>query len=379
MFALLVPGALAGSLVLEVGPETHIDVGRAGNWGRVFPAEDGWHFFFAAGGDYHHVPLDAELRPDLSALRSLTGRGDLVDHAIAACPDGTWLHVASRSVNRLDDSATTFRYGADLSLLATRDLYEAEPLQEHRDMPALCTDGFVATAFFEPDSFVGYRLVELGEDLAPVRVVEPEGLTIVTGSSLYRDGDTVGIVGFRGADTDFLRAREYDLETLALVDPHLQDVSPPGLRAYWSQGLARVGNRWVVAHMARDDAEGWTAQDGDVFLSVFNADWRFLEQVQVSANTPPNGGMQPWLAFSDDTLVVSYTRELENYAFVVRIDRVEAGLDPGPEDTADTAPADTDTSDTPNDTSGAETCGCGGGAALAPVLLLPALFVRRRC
>ncbi|MDP2312946.1 MAG: hypothetical protein Q8P41_08575 [Pseudomonadota bacterium] len=381
---LLVPGALAGSLFVAVDPETLIDVDRSGNWGRLFPAAEGWDFFFASGGDYQHVPLDDAFVPDLARLTRLTGRADLVDHAITRCPDGTWLHVASSTVNLLDDSATAFRYDAALALTASAALYTAEPQQVHRDMPVVCVEGFSATGFFDPDNYVSFRLVELGADAAAVRVVEPEDAPIVTGSSLFSDGATVGIASFRGNAGDLLHVTEYSLPDLAVVDRHLQNVSVAGETAYWSQGLARVGNRYVLAHMARDPDAGFAAQDGDLWLSVFNLDWRRLEQIQLSHNTPPNGGMQPWLALRDDTLVVTYTRELQTYVYAVTVDRVEAGLDPAPEDTA--APVDTST-DTATDTSGDDTaapveapdpgstCGCGGSAAW---LLATLSLVRRR-
>ncbi|MES2643437.1 MAG: hypothetical protein V4850_28395 [Myxococcota bacterium] len=382
---LLASGAWAGSLLVDVGPETHIDVDRSGNWGRLFPAETGWDFFFASGGEYQHVPLDDAFVPDLTRLTRLTGRSDLVDHAIARCPDGSWLHIASASALSLDDSAWAFRYDADLGMTASSQLFDSEPTQVHRDMPVVCAEGFAATGFFDPDSRVSFRLVELGPDATAVRVVEPDHAPIVTGSSLFSDGVTVGIASFKGDDGDYLHVTEYTTADLAVEDRHLQDVSIRGQKAYWSQGYTRVGNRHVLAHMVRDEAAGFDAQDGDVWLSVFNLDWRLSEQVQVSHNTPPNGGMQPWLTFRDDTLVVSYTRELENYAFVVTIDRVEAGLDPGPDEPDDTAePSDTgDTSDSGTiDTAVDEdpepvesACGCNGAAAW---LLLPLALTRRR-
>lgn len=381
---LLSTPAFAGSLFVDIGAETHVDVDRSGNWGRLFPAEEGWDFFFASGGEYQHVPLDDAFVPDLSRLTRLTGRTDLVDHAITRCPDGSWLHVASATATRLDDSAWAFRYDTDLAVTASAQLFDAEPSQEHRDMPIVCAEGFAATGFFDPDNRVSFRLVELGPDAAAVRVVEPEHAPIVTGSSLFSDGVTVGIASFPGSTGDYLHVSEYTLPDLGLVDRHLQDISVAGQKAYWSQGYARVGNRHVLAHMVRGESAGFDAQDGDVWLSVFNLDWRLSEQVQVSHNTPPHGGMQPWLTFRDDILVVSYTRELQNYVFPVTIDRVEAGLDPRPEEPDDTAEP-TDTSDTGADTSVDEdpepvepACGCNGAGAWLLVPLVVGPLTRRR-
>ncbi|MDP2304949.1 MAG: hypothetical protein Q8P18_02865 [Pseudomonadota bacterium] len=387
VISLLVSGALAGSMFVHIGEETLIDVDRASNWGRIFPAETGWDFFYASTGDYAHVPLDEAFQPDLTRITMLTDRHDLVDHGISRCPDGSWLHVSSAMTDVFDDTAWAFRYDSDLALTASSQLYVSEPSQVHRDMPVLCSEGFQGVGFFDPGNLIAFRLVELGAEATALRVVLPEEAPIATGAAMFSDGATVGIASFAGNDGDLLHINEYAFSDLALVDSHLQNISVSGQKAYWSQGYARVGDHHVIAHMARDESAGFEAQDGDVWLSVFNLDWRMTEQVQVSHNTPPFGGMQPWLTFRDDTLVVTYTREIKSYIFAVTIDRVEAGLDPRPDEPDDTGePPDTD--DTSADTDEGDTdgvdpdpdepaCGCNGAGAW---LLVPLLMVgRRRC
>lgn len=322
--------ALANAGILgAVGSEVPVDLDRSGNWARVFAADDGWDFFFASGGDYQWVPLDEDFTPNIGRQRRLTGRTDLIDHAITRCPDGSWLHIGSRTDARLDDGAWAFRYDADMSRVAEAELYAGEPSQIHRDMPVVCGERFHGTGFFDPDNFVSFTLVELDDDLGIVRTVEPDEAPIVTGSSLYEDGDTLGIVSFPGGFTDQLLVREYDVDTLELLDLHLQSVSDATHDAYWSQGHVQVGTRHVVAHMSRDPSEGWQSQDGDVWLSVFSADWRIEEQVQVTHNTAPIGAMQPGLTVKDDTLVVTYTRDLGLYVTPVALIPEEEPPSPG--------------------------------------------------
>jgi hypothetical protein len=369
--ALLGGPAWAGSLIVSIGPETLIDVDRSGNWGRVYPAEDGvsWDLFIASGGDYLRYPMDADFVPDLTRGQALTGRTDLVDHSITRCPDGSWLHVSSSTTLLPDDTAWAFRYDADFTRTAEVQLYAAEPTQVHRDMPLLCTETFAATGFFDPENRLPFRLVELDDAAQPVRVDEPDFGAVATGSVLMDLDGALGIASFPGVEVDYLHVSEFSLPGLDLIDRHLQDVSPPGEKAYWSQGFARVGDRYVLAYMSRDETAGFASHDGNVWLGVFNLDWRLIERVPITTNVAPLGGMQPWITFRDDTIVLTYTKDLRTYRYDIVVDRVEAGLDPAPEAGARRA---ADTSDVSVDTWADSRGGCGGAALLlmAPVGLL---------
>jgi len=365
--------AWAGSLITSIGPETLIDADRSGNWGRIYPAADGvnWEYFLASGGDYLHYPMDADFVPDLTRGQALTGRTDLVDHSITRCPDGSWLHISSSTTLLPDDTAWAFRYDADFTRTAEVQLFVAEPTQVHRDMPLLCTETFAATGFFDPENFLPFRLVELDEAARPVRDEVPDFGAVATGSVLMDLDGALGIASFPGTDVDYLHVNEFSLPDLELLDLHLQDVSPPNETAYWSQGFARVGDRYVLAYMSRDESAGFASHDGNVWLGVFNQDWRLIERIQVTTNVAPLGGMQPWITFRDDTIFLTYTKNLETYLYLLSVDRVEAGLDPAPDATARRG-EENDTSEGAPDTWGDPRAGCRGAALLflAPVGLL---------
>ena len=46
------------------------------------------------------------------------------DHAVKKCPDGSYLHVASRDSNEWNDSAHVWRYSPELEILTSTVLEE---------------------------------------------------------------------------------------------------------------------------------------------------------------------------------------------------------------------------------------------------------------
>ena len=109
---LLVAPAEAGPVFTEASAEVYLD--DNGNWPRAYPYNDGWMVFHAGGGDYQLTHAHADLSPDRTDVRALTGRTDLKDHDVRPCPDGTFLHVATADfVPQGHDSAYSWRYDAD--------------------------------------------------------------------------------------------------------------------------------------------------------------------------------------------------------------------------------------------------------------------------
>ena len=64
------------------------------------------------------MALTSDFQFDFSTATPLTGRTDLIDHAISKCPDGTYMHLGSGEVVVPDDSAWGFRYDADWNMIA---------------------------------------------------------------------------------------------------------------------------------------------------------------------------------------------------------------------------------------------------------------------
>ena len=360
--ALLTP-LFAQDLVSEVSDEVLLDVG--GGWHRSFPADEGWHFLFAAGGDYNHAPMGDDWSWSDQERRGLTGFTTLQDHAITRCPDGTWLHVASATLDSFDDSAYVFHYDADFQLLAQATLEERVAGRKHNDPLVVCT-AELRLAGFTNDDLRGGDVFPLGEDLqvgAPIRL---DGAPTLSGASALPDGETLLIFGFNlGTDDTDLIISRYD-QDLELVESLRRSVAPDGQRAYWPQGVLRVGDYILLAMMARDDAAGWSGDTGDLWLIVLDGDYNPVESHQISTNTPPSGGMRPALSRRDDTLVLTYDRDVRPRLFSARLDIEELGV---PED---------DTGVVGDSSTPSKHCGCASAPAPLPAYLLAILALHRR-
>ncbi len=353
---LFVASASAAPFLLSTGPETAIAVDRAGNWARAVPTDEGWSFFFASGGDYWHAPLDDALVPDLARTRPLTGRSDLTDHAITRCPDGTFLHASSYTVNQPDDSVVAHWYDADLAPVDTVTIVEGAGDVITRDMPVVCGETFHGLGLFDTWAGTTFAALETGE---AVDAVVLDDAPMMTGSGWVEDDGSLWTIGHEVQEWGAVGLRGYDaaLELHTSIDLALV---PAPLTAYWSQGLVRVGDYAVVAFMARDESEGWQLQDGNVWLAVFDADWNVVETRAVTSYAAPVGAMQPGLAVKGDQLLVTYTYDTRPYAVPVTFDADLAGADADPAAGEPLA------------------AGCAGNAAGAGALLFPLLFRARR-
>jgi hypothetical protein len=367
----LLPLAAASSFVVSVGPEISLGVG--GGWARIFPdGDDAWSLLWSAGGDYNRLPMTADLTVTDEHRIALTGRSNLIDHAIAPCPDGTWLHTASANLDAANDSAYAFRYAADWSLLASATIEERQDTRIHNDMAVLCDDAFQGVIFGERGASDSSFFL-LDADAAPTGPTTLEQSPPMSGGSFLHDPERDELLALNYDPFSTLFLTRYT-PALAVVDAQQLEGVPAPLRGYWAQAVMRVGDVWIVAHMARDQSLPWSADEGDVWLSFYDTDWALLEQVQVSHNTPPSGGMRPGLARRGDQLLVSYDRDVQPRVFDVRLDLAALGADgvTGGDTDADTGAGSAEGS--------GPGCGCGTGtpASGLAVLLALAAWSRRR-
>ncbi len=366
----------AAPLIVSVSEEHALGVG--GGWGRIFQDDDdatAWRFLWSAGGDYVLLPMTPELTVSDTGRTPLTGRTNLVDHGITRCPDGSFLHAASANLDSFNDSAYTFRYDADLVLTAEATLAERDAGTPHNDLAVICSgvvDGVGFSGIAGDPIFVP---VDADGDVgAPVTLA---GAAPLMGGSLHyeADSDTILAVNFEYDGTLKVARYTTDLDPVETLEI---DATEGNLRGYWAQGLMRIGDVYLLAHMARDESAGWAADEGDVWLTLFDTDWNVLERVKVSDNAPPTGGMRPGIARRGDQLLVTYDKEVQPRLFEVRLDLAAMGVE-GDEDSGFVDGDDT--------AAGGDGKGGGGGCGCAStdapvgtlgVVGLLGMLVRRR-
>lgn len=349
---------------------------RAGTWARTFvDAEGQWWFFLGAGGGIvAPVGQDFDFKED--DLLRLTDRQELQDHGVVQCPNGDYLHVASYTQSDFNDSAHAYRYDADWNLVADAVLEAGISGAEHNDMTVICSRDFQGAVFRENGGPGGQAGRWFGFD-AQGTVSGPstlENTPQVTGGAAIQVGDEMWMWGTQGYQQDPLQIKRYDADLNYLGEQGSVTLSPDGGQPYWTQGLLKVGDYYLLAHMGRAPGSNFSADTGNVYLSVLDADLSLLEQTRISDYAGGDAAMRPGLMRDGDTAVVSWDANLRPNLALVTLDLSGAGdLDSGWEtgDTGEGGGGD----------GGGEGCGgCSGGGTggLLAGLLAAGLLARRR-
>ena len=404
---LLIASAVAGSVFLTMSEPSEIDVG--GNWVRVFAGDGGWHVTNAGGGAYNYAWMSDSLEVDRATRTTLTERTNLLDHGLAACPDGTFLHFASATTDPTnpDDTIYSFRYDGSFAPMYSAIVAEADPNGTNMDPPAVCASWIQAVGHMTVMPLDTFVLVHVDDTLTVLGRSVLEEAGEAPGGGLYADDDHLWAVGSLDRHWSGLHVSQYDTN-LQLEGVWDVDVAPPGQTAYWYQKVDKVGDCFIVAHMMREDGLMWAAQTGNAYLTAFDADWKLIDQLAITAVAAPKGAFYPWFDRKEDQLVVSYHAEEAgaefNAAVTVTIDLdlcestepVDTGDTGEPDDTGETGvPDDTGDSGDPLDSGDSgdsgdsvdtapaigdppDDCGCNTTAAGAPGLLLPLVALARR-
>lgn len=409
MLSLLVGLAFAGPIF--TGVSEPVDLHEDGNWPRIFPADGGqWHFLHATVGDYQYALLDETFERVGGSERAVTGSTILRDHGLSRCPDGTYLDAATADIDRPADSLYLYHYDASFHVIGSTTLIEsADASMMMADVPSVCGETFKGVAWLMPYDSIVTRYAELTDDLELGPTHDLIGAPQAMGSSLMDDDGTLRVVGFPTLDEQPpLIAAGFD--GAFVEQEHVESsIVPTGWTPYWAQASARVGDVFIIAHMAQDDAYSWNTQGGDLWVEAFDTEWNLVDQLRVTYNEAPIGGMQPGMYVDGDRLLLTYSKDLHNYLYIVTIDTEACGVgvdtgdtgttgdsgdtgptDSGPQDTQaadDTGAADTDVpgADDTGKPSEVTSCGCASSraasspfGAVAPLLFLAAAVLRRR-
>ncbi len=382
--ALTRPAQAGLPAVVDFGPA--IDLGVSGTWGEVLTDADGtgWWLAWADQGELWAAPLQDDgggQAVDLDATRGLTGRRDLVDHALARCPDGTWLHVASLSLDSPDDSAWAFVYDADLRLLASGPVEERQAARAHNDMAVVCDDAFRGVSFPEFAARTAW-FFPLDEDARPADAVELVDPPVLTGGSLVVDPETGLLTAMGTEDNVRLAVSAWDEDFVS------QRYTPvevdEGRIAWWPQGLVRVGEGWLVVHLSLSADEGPRDADlGDIWIGSLYHHLYYRQGDEVAGFTPPAGAGRPAIAYRDGLALVTYDHDQQIFLHELEVDpdAVSTGGGDGalPGSDADSGGADTAAPAVAEDVrGGCATAAPGLAGGLAGVLLALLGLPRRR-
>ncbi len=359
LLALLAFSPAHASYVTSVGED--VTIGLSGNFARLGVADDGSYLlFWAAGGDYNRIPLQADFSYNDQERVGMTGHTDIIDNAIRLCPDGTWLHTSSANVNDPNDTAYVFTYDAAFNLTSSLTLDQDSSIA-HNDMPLWC--GAARITGFTTDSF-SQIVMPLNADGSEASRHEAQSAAQMMGGQFWRaegKDDTLYVLGSQ--KDNGIQVTTYDASFNLMDTVPIPALSPEGEYAYWPQGLLRVGDYFVVVHMGHADNAGWDADTGNVYLSVVSfGDWEVVEQTQLTAYEPGSGAMRPWAVRDGEDLLVSFDKDLHPHVMRVGFDAEGLGEFEGEDSGAD-PDTDPDTSaDSSSDTgTPGPDCGCASG------------------
>ncbi|MEC8424348.1 MAG: hypothetical protein VX000_11270, partial [Myxococcota bacterium] len=267
----LVAPAVAGDFILATGAE--VELRNSGTWARAISTDDGWKLAHASNGDFYVAGLVktgdglADWALAEGTRTQLTQHGALKDHAIRRCPDGTYLHIASANVTEPNDSAYGWRYGADWSVLAAATIEENEPSRAHNDMATFCSRLGSGVAFGGQGG--PPAILRIDDDLEATVAADLPFQVRATGASFWVDAADERILMFYTDQTGNLHKLAMS-STFNVLDDTSRPIAEESLRAYWPQGLLRIGEYWLVAHMVRPIETNTGGDDGNVRLLVLN-------------------------------------------------------------------------------------------------------------
>jgi MYXO-CTERM domain-containing protein len=341
--------AQAQDFITQIGPDLNLNM--IGGWPRVFPDRngDGWHFLWATGGNFHRVPMTDNYEVVDFNRHSLTPIDELKDHAITACPQGGYLHIASANLETPNDTAYAFRYNDDFDLLAWSVLEERVEDRDHNDMPVACGPPGDLTVFgiATPGNAVLSTFFEVQEDATGVVLATLPDVPRTAGLTLRWEPETKNLLVFEVDNSTHMDITRLD-RNLQILETHSVQVMGDTDRGKWPQGSLRIGDYYMLSYVVQGYNSGWAALAGNIWVAVLDREFNVLQTEKVTQNTPPDGGMTPGLARRGDTVLVVYDKSVVSHLVELKIDLDafgvtdgdtggywETGLDTGGEDTGD--------------------------------------------
>ena len=372
MLWLFFPFVFAQDWVLSIS-EPH-ELPSGGTWVRAFPTEDSWDIFLGGssmrGGRLQQGSDGWEVH-DIRVISDQEGT-HFNDHAVKKCFDGTYLHLASRDVHVPNDSAHVWIYDEDLNVVASQLYEEASSERQYNDPSILCSRlsmGVASSILGQAMDFGNHYFVVDSQGVRQ-EFVELAPYPRLNGGAFFAE-EQEGVIFHLGMDHGRpLHINTYNATFQLLEEKELELLDPPK-RAYWPQGLIRVGDYYLLSFMGRDDSWG-NGDMGDVFLGIFDRDWN-LQKVHQITNYESNFAMRPWISRKGDQVLITYDGNLKFFLVELKIDLALFGLEASDPDTG----VDPMLWDTYFPEEGESGCSCSSGGSASLLLFFFIPFCRR--
>ena len=367
---------------LALGQDFVTDVGepqiweQGGVWSRPLPTADGWVLAHGTQNDLFVAPLvEGELFGEWDLDRehktNLTQRGNLKDHSIKRCPDGSYLVASSANLEGNNDSSYWTHVDADFNQLATGAIEEANHLRAHNDLVALCApdaQGVLHSEFGQGEDFDSTLfIVDFDAGVGATHTLT--GFKSEGGALVY-DSASGGYVGAHVSLGGQGFMTRFD-EDFVNIEQRAVDFGDGPWIEHWPQGLVRIGEHFLVATLARDhERYGPGDGDGDVWLVVVDADFAVVERHRLSEFLEEgDGASRPWVDRKGSQALVGFDRGVRHGLIEVALDLGAFGVGGGMG--GGTGGGDGAMDDTAAEDADGDPEGCGGCTSLrAPLGLV---------
>jgi uncharacterized protein (TIGR03382 family) len=242
-------------------------------------------------------------------------------------------------------------------------------------MPIICSSMVQGTAFPNGDTSLFFHIAA---DASVSELTEIPFDPVPFGGAFLADEEVGRIELINFTYTRDLLKMEFDAALVPQGTASATIIDPSdNTRAYWPQGVIKVGDYYVIALMIRNDSEWMSGDQGNVWLAVLDGSWTLVELEQITHYEPDVGAMRPWLARDGDQLIVTYDYDVKHHLTEVTLNLSAFGLS-GDEGGGSGGGSDSLSEDTGG--AGEKGCACQSAPApaLLPLLSLPLLWRRRR-
>jgi hypothetical protein len=327
--------AAAQDIVSELGPPTQLST--SGAWVRALPdGEGGWLLGIATQRGYGMLPLTSTGggASDWSVEESQRwwlveqDSPQLDDHNLVQCPDGSWLHVATGTTSRQDDSAWWFRHSADWTTLSSGEVEVGSPNMHHSDPPVMCS-AYGEGVLVGPEEGMSGDVVfmEIPQSGAASVVASLTGRPTPVGGAIFSD-EAEGVIHRLATDgpSGPIIHQTYDTDWAEVATASSEPLPDPYM-AYWPQGRLRIGDYYVLATLGNPERGGGGNRTRP-FLVVYDLDWNLVQTVDLVPDGSADGAARPWVSRADDLLLVTWDAGLTPYVLGLRVDLEITGDDP---------------------------------------------------
>lgn len=308
-----------------------IDIQIGATWSFPIVQQENQYIAMGQQGDLWVAPLeqqeDGSWDVKMEVVFNVSNQGEIVDHALRQCPDGTFIYVACTEI---ESDNLFYTYDENFERLSTGTLPQSDPPHAANDPSAICGEQIqafgVAELSGERDFLWLLDEITEGSEAKKEELLESPRLT---GAGIIEQDDHFAVIGHDNQGALSLQTYDFSLHPRNRI---LIPFAETGIVNYWPSSIIHVGDYIAFASMGRNPQQNWPADTGNVYLGILDREYNLLSWHQLTDFVPEEGGgMRPFLIYANHQILVSFDRNNQVYLINIEIDHASFGLDSPPQ------------------------------------------------